>query len=97
MALTFEWDQRKAAANLKKHGVSFSEAQTVFGDPLARIAADRSHSQEEQRWYLIGTSTRQRIIVVAYTERDERIRIITARKAEPSERKRYEKNHCTHR
>jgi uncharacterized DUF497 family protein len=91
MALKFEWDVKKAAANIKKHNVSFEEARTVFGDPFARISEDSEHSEYEQRLYLIGLSDRQRILVVAYTERDEFIRIITARKAEPFERRQYEK------
>jgi len=91
MALKIEWDVRKAEANLKKHDVRFEEAQTVFGDPFARIAEDYTHSDDESRWHIIGTSTQNRILVVAYTERNESIRIITARKAEPAERKRYEK------
>jgi len=91
MALKFEWDEKKAQANLKKHDVSFEEAKTVFGDPLARISEDSTHSQDEQRGHIIGMSDQYRVIVVAYTERPDRIRIITARKAELSERKRYEK------
>jgi uncharacterized DUF497 family protein len=96
MALKFEWDKSKAEVNLKKHVVSFDEAKTVFGDPFARITEDQTHSQDEQRWHIIGTSNRNRIIVVAYTEGKDFIRIITARKAEPSERKRYEKIRFNH-
>lgn len=88
--LQFEWDAQKARANQRKHQVSFEEARTVFGDPFARISADRDHSEGEQRWHIIGMSDRNRVIVVAYTERTEVVRIITARKAEPVERRRYE-------
>ena len=91
IALKFEWDVKKAEANVNKHGISFHEAKTVFGDPFARISEDFMHSQYEQRWYIIGLSAQQRIIAAAYTESNDVIRIITARKAEPSERKRYEK------
>lgn len=91
MGLQFEWDALKAEANQRKHHVSFEEARSVFGDPFARIVADREHSDEEQRWHIIGMSENYRVIIVAYTERDDIIRIITARKAEPAEKKRYEK------
>ena len=91
MALKFEWNEKKAHVNLKKHGVTFEEARTVFSDPLARISEDSTHSQDEQGCHIIGMSDQYRVIVVAYTERPDRIRIITARTAEPSEKKRYEK------
>ncbi len=91
MAVQFEWNQKKAEANLHKHNISFDEAATVFGDPFARIAEDTLHSEYEQRWHIIGMSAQYRVIVVAYMERNDFIRIITARKAEPSERRRYEK------
>jgi uncharacterized DUF497 family protein len=64
---------------------------TNFGDPFAKISEDTEHSEYEQRWYLIGQSDRQHVLVVAYTERKEFIRILTARKAEMFERKQYEK------
>ena len=82
MALKFEWDAKKAAANIKKHNVSSEEARTIFGDPFARISEDIEHSEYEQRWYVIGQSDRQRVLVVAYTERKKFIRIITERPAE---------------
>ena len=91
--LRFEWDAQKARANQRKHQVSFEEARAVFGDPFARISADRDHSDGEQRWHIIGMSDHNRILVVAYTERAEIVRIITARKAEPVERRRYENTH----
>jgi uncharacterized protein len=86
----FEWDPEKASANFKKHGVSFEEAVTVFADPLALNMADPSHSVEEQRYLVLGSSNQGRLLVVAYAERDERTRIITARKATRRERHDYE-------
>lgn len=87
----FEWDPPKAAANLRKHGVSFGEAATVFGDPLAVEPADEFHSVEEQRYLCLGRSYLGRFIVVAYTERPGRLRIISARPATPRERRDYER------
>jgi uncharacterized DUF497 family protein len=86
----FEWDPAKAAANLKKHGVSFEEAVTVFADPLSLNMPDPSHSVDEQRFLLLGLSGRGRLLVVAFGERGERTRIITARKATRRERHDYE-------
>lgn len=71
MAVQFEWDQRKAASNLRKHGVSFSEASTVFRDPLAVIFDDETHSAREYREIIIGHSTRGRLLLVCFTERAE--------------------------
>jgi uncharacterized DUF497 family protein len=88
--LAFEWDNSKAAGNLAKHGVTFLEASTVFGDPSARIKFDGSHSEEEERYFILGYSDRQRLLAAAFTERGDNIRIITARAATPSERKSYE-------
>ena len=88
--MEFEWDPEKAAANAKKHGVEFSEAMTVFGDPLELTIADPDHSEDEQRFLSIGTSTAGRLLVVAYTERAGRTRIISAREASAQERKHYE-------
>ena len=90
MRLTFEWDQAKAKANFKKHGASFDEAVAVFGDPLSITIADPDHSEVEQRYVDIGSSDKGRVLVVAYTERGANIRIISCRKATPSERKTYE-------
>ena len=67
--MEFEWDPEKAKANAKKHGVEFGEAMTVFGDPLEVTIADPDHSEDEQRFLSIGTSTAGRLVVVAYTER----------------------------
>jgi uncharacterized protein len=85
-----EWDPQKAAANAKKHGIEFSEAMTVFADPLELTIADPDHSEAEQRFLSIGLSTVGRLLVVAYTEREGRTRIINAREASSSERKQYE-------
>ncbi len=88
--MEFEWDAVKAASNLAKHGVSFPEAMTVFGDPLEVTILDPVHSSEEARFLSIGLSEARRLLVVAYTEREGRIRIISAREATPTERKSYE-------
>jgi uncharacterized DUF497 family protein len=85
----FEWDAQKGAANLARHGVSFDEASTVFGDPLAGTISDPRHSTEF-RFVTIGFSTGQRLIVVAHADRDDRVRIISARRATRRERQRYE-------
>jgi uncharacterized protein len=85
----FEWDDQKAEANLQKHKVSFSEALTVFDDPFALIEAD-PHSVTEMRETAIGFTARNRVLLVVYVERRERIRLISARKATPAERRRYE-------
>jgi uncharacterized DUF497 family protein len=90
MSLIFEWDARKAGQNVKKHGVSFEEASTVFADPLALTIPDPLHSEDETRFVTMGLSHRRRQLVVAYTQRGERIRIITARGATARERKQYE-------
>jgi len=88
--MEFEWDPEKAAANAKKHGVEFSEAMTVFGDPLELTITDPDHSEDERRFLSIGASARGRLLVVAYTERSGRTRIINAREASSQERKHYE-------
>jgi uncharacterized DUF497 family protein len=88
----FEWDERKNQANIRKHGVSFEEAQTVFFDPLTRVAVDPDHSKTEPRFFAIGHCSKQRALFVVHCFRanDEVIRIISARKMTPSERKQYE-------
>jgi uncharacterized DUF497 family protein len=88
--MEFEWDPEKAAANAKNHGVDFSEAMTVFADPLELTIPDPDHSEREQRFLSIGLSTVGRFLVVAYTERAGRTRIINAREASSRERKHYE-------
>jgi hypothetical protein len=91
MSIQFEWDPNKARDNIKKHGVSFDEAATVFADPLARIFDDDAHSFSELRELIIGHSINHRLLFVAFTERKgNRIRIITAREADRTERRRYE-------
>ncbi|MEX2153309.1 MAG: BrnT family toxin [Gemmatimonadaceae bacterium] len=90
MAFTFEWDPRKAGRNLKKHGVSFLEALTVFQDPLGQVVDDDRHSIAEQRHALSGLSHRRRLLVVMFTERVGHIRIISARRATNLERAAYE-------
>ncbi len=89
--MRFEWDSRKAASNRAKHGISFEEAGTVFADPLGRIIEDPRHSEGEQRYVLLGHSQEQRLVAVMFTERDEAIRIISARLATQQERRNYEK------
>jgi len=86
----FEWDPDKALLNLAKHGVSFDEATTVFGDALAVTIDDPDHSQEEQRFLTTGMSRDQRTIIVSHTDRSGRLRIISARTTSSAERKQYE-------
>ena len=88
MALEFEWDLAKADANLKEHGVSFDEATTVFRDGLSITISDPDHSDSEDRF--IDMSHRMQLLVVSYTERQDRIRVISARRATRAERKSYE-------
>jgi uncharacterized DUF497 family protein len=95
MELVFEWDARKQQANLGKHGISFSEATSVFGDPLARIFADDEHSIDQRREIIIGHSRAKLLLLVCFTEPDEgRVRIISARRATKSEQRDYE-DHIT--
>ena len=90
MGLRFEWDQRKADSNLKKHGVSFQEAASVFADALSITIPDPDHSASEVRFLDLGLSHRNRLLVISYTERGKIIRIISARRASRSEQKYYE-------
>jgi hypothetical protein len=92
MALLFEWDPRKARRNLTLHGVSFDEASTAFQDPLSKTIADPLHSEDEERFVLLGHSHRNRLLVVVHTERGDRIRLISARLASNRERVRYEES-----
>ncbi|MDP2318000.1 MAG: BrnT family toxin [Acidobacteriota bacterium] len=92
MSYEFEWDDAKARANLKKHGVPFVEALTVFVDPLARIFDDPDHSETEVREIIVGYSTKPRLLVVGFTERSGRVRLIHARPATKAEQKRHEEN-----
>ena len=90
-SLSFVWDENKARDNLKKHKVSFEEAQTVFSDPNARMIFDTEHSNDEERFILLGISSGLRLIVVchSYKEDEMLIRIISARKATSTEQKQY--------
>ncbi|HEX4139859.1 MAG TPA: BrnT family toxin [Candidatus Methylacidiphilales bacterium] len=92
MALQFEWDERKARSNLVKHSVSFEEASTAFGDPNSLTIADPVHSEEEDRFILLGQTYRGKLVVVIHTERGKNIRIISARLATRRERQTYEAN-----
>ena len=89
--MEFEWDPKKARTNLRKHGVSFEEASTVFKDVLAVIYEDPDHSVRERRYLTIGTSTKGRLLNIAFADRRERIRIINARKVTKKEKQLYEK------
>lgn len=90
MGYIFEWDPVKAEANVHKHGVTFDEASTVFGDPFNLLMADPDHSRHEERYVLLGMSNRRRLLVVAFAERPPRTRLISARRAIRQERRRYE-------
>jgi uncharacterized protein len=93
MGLLFEWDEQKAKQNLSKHGVSFEEASTVFGDTLSVTIDDPLHSAGEQRCVTLGHSSKHRLLVVVHTDRSGRIRIISARPATRHERDTYEEAH----
>lgn len=88
--MKFEWNHQKAKSNVRKHRVSFTEAITVFDDPFLIVISDPDHSDEEERLFLIGESNRLRLLVVIYTEKGNRIRLISARRATKAERKTYE-------
>lgn len=91
--MRFEWDPTKAAGNIRKHGVSFDEAVTVFKDPLALIFDDETHSEQEHREIIIGMSALRRMILVCFVERlEDIVRIISARPATRQEIKDYEEN-----
>ena len=92
MPIRFEWDPRKERRNLQRHGIVFDEASTVFADTLSITIPDPDHSDEEDRWVIMGVSYRQRLLVVVHTEKEyeETIRIISARPADGSERREYE-------
>ena len=90
--MEFEWDEKKASANLKKHGVSFREAATVFGDPLAITFSDPDHSEQELRCLTLGASLANRFLIVGHTERSGKTRIINARPMTKRERMMYEEN-----
>ena len=88
--MQFEWDPEKDRKNEIKHGVSFAEASTVFGDPLALTVDDPDHSEDEKRFLTTGRSDRQRIIIVWHTDRNDRVRLIGARNVTPAERHAYQ-------
>ena len=90
MPLRFEWDPDKAARNLDKHQVSFPEAATVFGDPFSMTYHDPDHSLDEERYITIGHSVSGQLLMVAHTDREESIRIISARRLTHRERRAYE-------
>jgi uncharacterized DUF497 family protein len=90
MSLSFEWDARKAQSNVRKHGVRFDEASTVFADSLSLTIPDRAHSHAEQRFVTIGRSHQGKLRVVVHTDRGDNIRIISARPASRRERRTYE-------
>ncbi len=87
--MTYEWDPKKATANLRKHGVSFAEAASVFLDPMALTFDDPDHSAEEDREITIGVSAKQRVLFVSHAKREDRIRLISARRATAKERRQY--------
>ncbi|MCW5960228.1 MAG: BrnT family toxin [Pyrinomonadaceae bacterium] len=89
--MQFEWNPEKAELNLKKHGVSFEEAKTVFGDFLARIFEDEEHSLGEKRNGIVGHSAKNRLLIISFTEREnDTIRIISARETTAKEKRKYE-------
>lgn len=90
--MAFEWDTNKAATNLAKHGVSFDGAKTIFDDPLYIDFYDPDHSDDEHRYIMIEVPEQDRLLLIAYTERDDVIRLISAREATRTERKAYEQN-----
>ncbi len=90
--MRFEWDDEKAARNLAKHGISFPEAATVFGDSLSDTFDDPDHSVEERRFLIIGTSQQGRMLIVSHTDDGEVIRIIGAREPTRGERESYEES-----
>jgi uncharacterized protein len=88
--MEFEWDDAKSEANERKHGVSFAEAMTVFGDPLALTGYDPGHSDDEDRYITMGTSIAGRLLIVSHTDRGDKVRLISAREASRRERRDYE-------
>ena len=88
--MKFDWDPQKAAVNLLNHGVSFEEAASVFGDPLAATVPDPDHSTDERRFITMGVTLAQRVLVVVHTDRADQTRIISARAATRGEKKKYE-------
>ena len=93
MRIVFEWNPAKAKKNIEKHQVSFNEAATVFGDPMSITFYDPDHSIDENRFITVGLSHLGKLLIVSHTDRTDRIRIISARKATRRERKFYEEKH----
>ena len=91
MELEFEWDERKDKTNQIKHGVSFEEAATVFDDPLSLNFDDPEHSRREERYIILGLSNQSRLLFVSHTDRNNKIRLISARLLTPKERRYYER------
>jgi uncharacterized DUF497 family protein len=91
--MKFEWDREKEKINIKKHGISFSDAKTVFNDPLQLSIPDEFHSENEERWITVGMMKERKVVVVVHNYRDmkneEIIRIISARSATPKEKRQY--------
>jgi uncharacterized protein len=88
--MRFDWDENKAVSNRSKHGVSFEEAKTIFDDPLYVDFYDPVHSEEEDRYLIVGESSQRRLLIASYTERGNLIRLISAREVTRTERKVYE-------
>jgi len=88
--MRFEWDENKATINLSKHSVSFEEAKTVFDDPLYIDFYDPDHSEDEERYLIVGESNQERLLIVSYTERGDSVRLISAREVTRTEREAYE-------
>lgn len=88
--IIFEWDKSKSKSNLQKHKISFEEAMTIWNDELAVLLHDPTHSDDESRYIMIGYSTKNNLLFVSFTDRNKRIRIISARKATKFERNRHE-------
>ncbi len=86
----FEWDPEKAESNAQKHGITFEEASTAFGDPLGLLMRDPDHSFDEERYLLLGMSSQQTLVVVSFAERPPHTRLISARRATARERRQYE-------
>ena len=90
--MRFEWDEKKASRNLQKHNISFEEATTVFDDPLSETFPDPDHSHDEDRFIIIGASESGKILVIAHTDDEKIVRIISAREATYGERRAYEES-----
>ena len=90
MPIKLDWDPSKARRNVRKHRIDFDEASTVFADTLSITIPDPDHSEDEERWVTVGLSNRHRLLVVVHTEEEETIRLISARKADRLERRKYE-------